>query len=59
MVWFRLPAELWNIVGEYIFSDLRPTAGGSIEVALKPARFYRLHFEEGLTFITPSDCSLC
>jgi hypothetical protein len=59
MVWFRLPNEIWDIVGDFIFSDLSPTANGSINVDLKPARFYKLHFEEGLTFITPTDCSLC
>ena len=57
MIWFRLPNELWDIVGDFIFSDLKPTANGSIEVVLKPAVFYRLHFEEGITFM--SDCSLC
>ena len=55
MVWFRLPNEIWDIVGDFIFSDLSPTPSGSIKVDLKPARFYKLHFEEGLTFITPTD----
>ena len=53
MVWFQLPVELWDIVGDYIFSDLRQTTNGSIEVVLKPAQFYNLYFEEGLTFMTP------
>ena len=58
MVWNQLPPEIWNLVGEYIFSDVRSTWDGSIEVVLKPARFYSLHFEEGLTFITPAECLL-
>jgi hypothetical protein len=58
MVWNQLPPEIWNLVGEYIFSDVNRRPDGNIEVVLKPARFYSLHFEEGLTFITPAECLL-
>ena len=58
MVWEKLPAEVWTIVGDYIFSDLCETADGSIDVQLKPARFYNLTWDDGLAFVSPSDCLL-
>ena len=58
MVWQELPPELWTVVGDYIFSDLLETADGSIDVQLKPARFYELTWDDSIAFVSPSDCLL-
>ena len=55
MIWEKLPVELWDIVGSYIFPDIFQYVD-SVEVRLKPATFYSLEFEDGLAFIRPYDC---
>ena len=54
-----LPEELWQVVGDYIFSDVREHED-SIEIILRSARFYTLLYnrEEDEGFLIPDECTL-
>ena len=55
-LWTKLPDELWAMIGDFMFCDLRPHKD-SIVVILRPANFYRITFEEGVAFVEP-ECIL-
>ena len=53
MPYERLPEELWNMVGDFIFSDIVPMPCGGVEIILKPARAFYITFADGLVFLHP------
>ena len=54
-----LPEELWDVVGDYLFSDIREY-DESLEIILRSARFYTLLYnqDEDEGFLIPDECTL-
>ena len=60
-IWFMLPAELWPIVGDFLFMSIsREETSNSLVLRLKPSMAYAILYpgdEDGEGFVQPCQIS--
>ena len=58
MLYARLPVDLWDLIGDFIYSDVFERPDGSIEVEQRYARAFEITFDDGEAFLHPLHCAL-